>query len=116
MKTLIDYILESRYFKFTDGERAAVAEIVGFLTGAIGEAADIKKYSEYWGVLSNDGKEQMHDLYDVLSNEQEWPVINRNNIKGEIELLANFLNWVDENDLWGDVEIEGRDALEKLES
>ena len=87
MKTLIDYIFESRYFKFTDGERAAVAEIVGFLTGAIGEAADIKKYSEYWGVLSNDGKEQMHDLYDVLSNEQDWPVINRNNIKGEIEFI-----------------------------
>lgn len=116
MKTLKDCIFESRYFKFTDGERAAVAEIVGFLTGAIGEDVDIKKYSEYWGVLSNNEQEQMHDLYDVLADEQNWPVINRNNIKDDIELLANFLNWVDENDLWGDVEIEGRDALEKLES
>ena len=116
MKTLKDYIFESRYFKFTDGERDAVADLVGFLTGAIGEVADIKKYSEYWGVLSNDGKEQMHNLYDVLDDEQNWPVINRNNIKGEIELLANFLNWVDENDLWGDAAYDGVCALEKLES
>ena len=58
----------------------------------------------------------MHELYDVLDNEQDWPVINRNNIKDDIKLLANFLNWVDENDLWGDVEYEGVCALEKLES
>ena len=116
MKTLKDYIFESRYFKFTDDERAAVADLVGFLTGAIGETADIKKYSEYWDVLSNDEQEQMHELYDVLDNEYNWPVINRNNIKDDIELLANFLNWVDENDLWGDVEYEGISALEKLES
>ena len=51
MKTLKDYIFESRYFKFTDDERAAVADLVGFLTGAIGEDVDIKKYAEYWGVL-----------------------------------------------------------------
>ena len=116
MKTLKDYIFESHYFKFTDYERAAVAELVGFLTGAIGEDADIKKYAEYWNVLSNDEQEQMNELYDVLDNEQDWPVINRNNIKDDIELLANFLNWVDENDLWGDVEYEGVCALEKLES
>ena len=80
MKTLKDYIFESRYFKFTDDERAAVADLVGFLTGAIGEDADIKKYAEYWNVLSNDEQEQMNELYDVLDNEQDWPVINRNNI------------------------------------
>ena len=116
MKTLKDYIFETRYFKFTDDERAAVADLVGFLTGAIGENADIKKYSEYWDVLSNDEQEQMNELYDVLDNEYNWPVINRNIIKDDIELLANFLNWVDENDLWGDVEYEGISALEKLES
>lgn len=116
MKTLKDYIFESHYFKFTDYERDAVAELVGFLTGAIGEDADIKKYAEYWNVLSNDEQEQMNELYDVLDNEQNWPVINRNNIKDDIELLANFLNWVDENDLWGDAEYEGVCALEKLES
>ena len=116
MKTLKDYIFESRYFKFTDDERAAVADLVGFLTGAIGEDAEIKKYSEYWNVLSNDEQEQMNELYDVLDNEHNWPVINRNIIKDDIKLLANFLNWVDENDLWGDVGYEGISALEKLES
>lgn len=115
MKTLKDYIFESRYFKFTEGERAAVAELVGLLTGAIGEDTDIKKYAEYWNVLSDDEKEQMNDLYDVLDDEQNWPVINRNNIKDDIELLANFLNWVDENDLWGDADYEGPGALKKLE-
>ena len=34
----------------------------------------------------------------------------------QIEMPSNFLNWVDENDLWGDYEYEGPDALEKLES
>lgn len=116
MKTLKDYIFEARYFKFTDGERAAVAELVGLLTGNIGEDEDIKEYSEYWNVLSDDEQKQMNELYDVLDDEQNWPVINRNNIKDDIELLANFLNWVDENDLWGDADYEGPDALEKLES
>ena len=116
MITLVEYIIESRYFKFTEGERAAVAELVGFLTGNLGDDKDIKKYAEYWGVLSDDEKEQMNDLYDVLEDEHNWPIVNRNNIKDDIELLANFLNWVDENDLWGDSEYEGPSALEKLES
>ena len=116
MKTLKDYIFESHYFKLTEYERDAVAELVGFLTGSIGEDADIKKYAEYWSALSNDEQEQMNELYDVLDNEYNWPVINRNIIKDDIELLANFLNWVDENDLWGDAEYDGLCALEKLES
>lgn len=116
MKSLKDYIFESCYFKLTDGERAAVAELVGLLTRAIGEDEDIKKYAEYWNVLSDEEKQQMNDLYDVLDDTNNWPVINRNNVKDDIELLANFLNWVDENDLWGDYEYEGPDALEKLES
>ena len=115
MKTLKEYIFETRYFKFTDGERAAVAELVGLLTGNIGEDADIKKYSEYWNVLSDDEQQQMNDLYDVLDDTNNWPVINRNIIKDDIELLANFLNWVDENDLWEDSDYEGPDALEKIE-
>ncbi len=115
MKTLKEYIFETKYFKFTDGERAAVAELVGLLTGNIGEDADIKKYSEYWNVLSDDEQQQMNDLYDVLDDTNNWPVINRNIIKDDIELLANFLNWVDENDLWGDSDYEGPDALEKIE-
>ena len=116
MKTLKEYIFETRYFKFTDDERAAISSLVGLLTGNIGEDEDIKKYAEYWNVLSNDEQQQMNDLYDVLDDEQNWPVINRNNIKDDIELLTNFLNWVDENDLWGDYEYEGPSALEKLES
>ena len=115
-RSLNEYINESRYFKLTEGERAAIASLVGLLTGNTGEDEDAKKYAEYWGVLSDDEQQQMNDLYDVLDDTYNWPVINRNNIKDDIELLANFLNWVDENDLWGDYEYDGPGALEKLES
>ncbi len=116
MKSLITYINETRYFKLTESERDAIASLVGLLTGNIGEDSEIKKYSEYWNVLSDEEKQQMNDLYDVLDDTNNWPVINRNNIKDDIIPLINFLNWVDENDLWGDYEYEGPDALEKLES
>ena len=116
MKSLINFINESKNFKLTDGERNAIAEIVGFLTGNIGDDKDIKQYSEYWNVLSKDEQEQMNMLYDFLSDTHSWPVVNRNNIKDDILLLVNFLNWVDENDLWGDADYEGPGALEKLEA
>lgn len=115
-RSLNEYINETRYFKLTDSERDAISCLVGLLTGNIGEDSEIKKYSEYWNVLSDEEQQQMNDLYDVLDDTNNWPVINRNNIKDDIIPLINFLNWVDENDLWGDYEYEGPDALEKLES
>ena len=116
MKNLVEFIYEAKYFKLTDGEREAVTDLVGYLTGNIGEDNDIKQYAEYWNVLSNDEQEQMNELYDFLSDTHSWPVVNRNNMTDDIPLLVNFLNWVDENDLWGDSEYDGPSALEKFET
>ena len=116
MKNLVEYIIESKYFRFNEGERAAIATLLGYLTGNIGEDSEIKKYAEYWNVLSDDERKQMNDLFDVCDDEQNWPVINRNNIKDDIPLLVDFLNWVDEHDLWGDCDYDGPAALEKLEN
>ena len=115
MKSLVEYIFETKYFRFTEEERAAVTELVGYLTSNIGEESDIKKYSEYWNVLADDEKEQMNDLYDFVEDVHNWPIVNRNNIKDDISALREFLNWVDEKDLWGDCEYDGPSALEKLE-
>jgi len=115
MKTLseyIEYVIESRIFTLTEDERDSVCEIVGFLTGNIGDDSQIKQYSEYWNVLSNSEQEQMVDLYDVLDDKHTWPKINSRIIKNDIPLLLNFLNWCDEKELISD---ELYDVIEKLE-
>lgn len=115
MISLTEYLInEARSFTLTDSERGEVAILLGYLTGNLGEDSDIKKYNEYWSALSDEEQQQLNELYDVFNDENSWPKINNRIIKDDISLLVNFLNWVDENELWND-DTDGVSALEKLE-
>ena len=101
MKSIIEYITESRYFKLTDSEREALASFVGVLTGNLGDddyeeaLADLKK------TLSKQELEDLSDLYTyVLDDNQTYPTINRNLLIPEREILIKVLTWLDENDAW----------------
>lgn len=115
MKALIDYIYEGRMIIFDEYERDSLCEIIGFLTGNLGEDADIKKFSKYWDALSDDEKKQMNDLYELLDNKETWPKVNSKLIHDDIHLLLNFLNWADEEELIDDKNYEIYDVIEKLE-
>lgn len=120
MKGLVEYINEriveeSKNFRLSDDERRSVADLLGFLTGNIGDDETIKQYSEYWDALSDNEQDQMNDLYDVFDNESGYHYINRSIIRDDVDLLLNFLNWVDENDLWGDYEYDGPSAIDRME-
>lgn len=115
MKTLTEYINESRYFKLTEYERQCVAQLIDELVYSEDKTSD-HKMLKYWEVLSDNEKEQFRQVLDVFNDDNTWPYVNRNMIKDDIEAIVNFLNWVDENDLWGDAEYDGPSALEKLES
>lgn len=114
MKNLVEYILESGSFTLTDYERDALLDVVGILSGNLGSEEDIKLFSEYWDILSNDEKEQMTDLYDLLDDKHTWPRINRRLLKDDIDLLLNFLNWADEKELIKD-NYDLYDVIDKLE-
>jgi len=115
MISLTEYLInEARSFTLTDSERGEVTILLGYLTGNLGEDSDIKKYAEYWTALSDEEQQQLNELYDVFNDENSWPKINNRIIKDDISLLVNFLNWVDENELWND-DTDGVNALEKIE-
>lgn len=107
-------INESKSFTLTSFERDSICELLGYLTGNLGEERDIKKFEKYWNSLSEDEQNDIQDLYDVFEDDVTWPKVTRRLIVDDIDMLRNFLNWVDENDVWGDCEYEGVAVLEKL--
>lgn len=110
-----DYdVYESKSFTLTRYERDAVCELLGYLTGNLGEERDIEKYSDYWNDSDDTTRDAFEDLYDVFSDEVTWPKVTRRVIVADVDMLRDFLTWVDGHDLWGDCEYDGRAALEKL--
>lgn len=111
----MEYILEGKTIIFDEYERDALTEIVGYLTGNLGEDSDIEKYSEYWSVLSTEEQTQMKELYDLLDDKHTWPKVNSKLINDDIHLLLNFLNWADEKELIDVKSHEIYDVIDKLE-
>lgn len=100
MKTLVEFINESKYFKLTDSERDDLALAIGNLTGMIGDDDEIKKFKEFKDSLSKEEIEKFEDLYNyVLDNKNDYPTINKNIIKDEIPLIKKMIEWMDNNDM-----------------
>lgn len=118
MKTLKEYIFESKYFTLTPGERDALASIVSIITGAIGDEDAAKKYDDLKKELSKEEIDSLDELYTyVLDDKQTYPTINRNILIPERDLIIKIIKWLDENDAW----YEGNDyelveILDKLTS
>ncbi len=112
MKTLVEYINESKYFTLTPSERDALVITVGNITGALGDEEDMEEYAELKKDLSEEELKKLDELFEyVLDNEQDYPKINRNIIKDEIPILVKILTWMDENGIGS---YEHTDMLEKM--
>ena len=113
MKSLIEYINESKYFTLTPGERDALTIVIGNITALSGNDEDIDTYEEVRKEIINDDElNKLKELYEyVLSNNQDYPKINRNIIKDEIPILIKIFTYMDENDLGS---FECTDILNKL--
>ena len=103
MKSLYNYITESyKSFSLKDAERMALATELGFMISAIGDKADIDKYSDFYKGLTKEEIKAYNNIYDLLDNEESYPKINSRFIsKEERQLLVKFVTYIDNNDLMG---------------
>ena len=116
MRSLNEYITESKYFKLEDSERDALAALIGVLCGAMGDDEIEESCAELIKELTDKEKEQLEELYSyVLDNKYDYPTINRNIIKDDIPLIKKIIEWLDENDAWpGSNDVELLDILDKI--
>ena len=115
MKSLIEYINESKYFTLTENERDVLASFVGVLCGVLSDKEIEEKCADLIKELSDKDKENLESLYDCLDNTYDFKKINRNHISKDISLIKRCIIWCDENDGWvNSNDIELLDILNKI--
>lgn len=115
MKDIQQYIIEKKKaFTLNDDERSALEDTIGIALGNLGEDEDIKQFKEFIDSLSNDERETLESLYDVLSNTEDYKKINQKNIMSEeISLIDKLYHYCDDNGLLDD-KWDLMDAFEKI--
>ena len=115
MKTLKEYINESKSFVLNDSERDALSSVIGVLSDSL-EDDDMKELFKDFS-LTDKEKEQLSSLFDVLDDRYTYKRVNSSLIKDDIKLLIKIIRWMDDNDAWyhhNDYEL--LDVLDKLEA
>lgn len=113
MKTISDYINESKNFKLTNDERGALSDFIGVICGNIGDDEDQNKLKYVIDELGDEEISQLKDLHDCLDNTQTYKSINRNVIIDDISLIKKLYKLMNNNDLFNK-NWDLIDALEKI--
>ena len=106
-----------RSYTLTPDEREALAEIVGYMTGAISDEYNqsfVDSLREYQRVIPNYELRELDLVYDLLSDEYTYPKITRRIIGDDRQILQDFLQWIDDNDLIDYSEWDFQSASEKV--
>lgn len=110
MKSLSQFINESsKSFTLDSGERQALAEFVGLISGILGDEGNQFTDIE----VDNDDKKALEDAYDVLDDEHTYPKISKRLIKGDIPVLKKYLNMAWKNGNM-DANHDLQDAMDKI--
>ena len=103
MKDIKEFLInESKNFLLSEYERKALAELIGIMSGNLGEDRDIEFYKPLYDSLADEEKEQLEQLYEVLDDEYTYKKINRNMIIDDIPILIKIYEWIDDNDAFGE--------------
>lgn len=113
MKSINDYINESKNFKLTDSEREALSDCIGVICGTLGDEEDRNEFKDIIDSLNSDEISQLKNLYDCLDDDQTYKYINRNNIIDDIPLIKKMYKLMVDNDLLNE-NWDLIDALEKI--
>ena len=90
MKSINDYINESKNFKLTDSEREALSDCIGVICGNLGDEEDQNEFKPVIDSLNSDEISQLENLYDCLDDDQTYKYINRNIIIDDIPLIKKL--------------------------
>lgn len=114
MKNLIEFINESRQYAFTEEQRDALASLIGFLTGNIGDSDVIAEYEEFKESLTPKELEQFDNAYDYLDDTVTYKKVRISSFFQDIDknLLKRFLEYAMDNELHTDYEYEIEEIYE----
>lgn len=82
-------------------ERAALSEILGFITESIGDDEDIEKFQVVRDSLSQGELQQLQDILSyIIEDEKVYPTVYIKLFKEETPLLKKVYNILDSNNLF----------------
>lgn len=115
MKNLNTYINEKKNtFELNIDERRALGFLIGTALGNLGEDDEIKQFKKFMDSLSDEEKEDLESLYDMLSDTDNYKKIYQKNIMSEeITLIDKLYHYCEDNDML-DEQWDLIDALEKI--
>lgn len=113
MKTIKEFINESKRFVLNKSERDALASLIGVLSNNLGDDEDVEFYQLVIDKLTDDEIKQLDSMYDYLDNEETYKVINYNTAKDDIPLIKKIYQLIDDNDLFNN-NWDLMDAFEKI--
>ena len=113
MKSINQFINESKNFKLEDNERQALSDFIGIVCGNLGDQKDQEKIKSVIDPLEDKEILQLRDLYDCLDDKQTYKSINRKTIIDDIPLIKKLYKLMDDNNLL-DEQWDLIDAFEKI--
>ena len=115
MKNLNTYLTEKKKtFELNMDERQELETTIGIALGNLGEDNEIKQFKKFIDSLSNEEKEDLESLYDMLSDTDTYKKVYQKNIMpDEISLIDKLYHYCDDNDML-DEQWDLIDAFEKI--
>ena len=113
MKSINQFINESKNFKLEDNERQALSDFIGIVCGNLGDQKDQEKIKSVIDPLENKKIIQIRNIYDCLDDKQTYKSINRKIIIDDIPLIKKLYKLMDDNNLL-DEQWDLIDAFEKI--
>ena len=113
MKSINQFINESKNFKLEDNERQALSDFIGIVCGNLGDKEDQEKIKSVIDPLEDKEILQLRNLYDCLDDEQTYKSINRKTIIDDIPLIKKIYKLMNDNNLL-DEQWDLMDAFEKI--
>ena len=115
MKNLNRYLTEKKkVFELNPSQREALETTIGIALGNLGEDDKIKQFKKFIDSLSDDEKNDLESLYDMLSDADNYKKIYQKNVMPEeIAVIDKLYHYCDDNDML-DEQWDLIDAFEKI--
>lgn len=99
MKSIKQFINESKNFKLEDNERQALSDFIGIVCGNLGDQKDQEELKSVIDPLEDKEILQLRDLHDCLDDKQTYKSINRKTIIDDISLIKKLYKLMNDNNL-----------------
>ena len=87
-------------YTLTDGERMALGEVLGYFTDNLGGDDELQAaLQQYRNNISDQDFNRLNAVYDYIDDNYTYPKVTRKGLSSDVSVLAQFLQWIDDNDI-----------------